>query len=579
MRRIVTLGITAMMVAAVFLGVQPNGRLIPTGVAPAAIAAAPTQNSVTITRFAEYAPFFHPNNAQSNQYILFYALFNQLVKLDLTDENLQKLVPDLAEKWTISPDGTVYTFSLRKDVKWHDGTKFTADDVVYTATYAAENQGAFIGFKPAFFWLKGATAANAACTAAQAADKCGGTAPLEGVKKIDDYTVRFTIEAPNANFMRFMADAPSSIMPKHLLAGQTADQINKGEFKTKPVGTGPYKMVSVRPGQFVELAANPDYFKGAPKIAKFFYMDITPETALAQLQSGQLDIALNVGVANLDLLSRQSSLNVQVVRSAGVFPIMPLAESAAQRADPALAPKPGMKAGWDFTDKRVRQAIYYAIDRRGINQKLFGGRNYILWNPPAFMKYPGLNQYPYDPDKAKKLLAEAKPADMAKPIRLLFSNDPDQSRIAPIVKQQLEAVGFKVELKGMETATWEKIVDDDTQRDTWDMDFDVGGSEGLGPSRSAIYYLCQPEKLHTSGYYNCELRKLFDEALTKVTPADQDKIYEKIAHIFNEEVPRPYLWQLSGVHVVNKRIGGGLQKIPMFERYLTMNVETWQIVK
>ena len=178
MRRIVTLGITAMMVAAIFLGVQPNGRLVPTGVAPAAIAAAPAQNSVTITRFAEYAPFFHPNNAQSNQYILFYALFNQLVKLDLTDENLQKLVPDLAEKWTISPDGTVYTFSLRKDVKWHDGTKFTADDVVYTATYAAENQGAFIGFKPAFFWLKGATAANAACTAAQAADKCGGTAPL-----------------------------------------------------------------------------------------------------------------------------------------------------------------------------------------------------------------------------------------------------------------------------------------------------------------------------------------------------------------------------------------------------------------
>ena len=294
MRRVMTLGITVMMVAVVFLGSQSNGTLAPGFAAPA-------QNSVTMTRFAEYAPFFHPNNAQSNQYILFYALFNQLVKLDLTDETLLKLVPELAVKWTISPDGTVYTFNLRKDVNWHDGVKFTADDVVYTATYAAENQGAFIGFKPAFFSLKGATEANAACTVAQTAAKCGGTAPLEGVKKIDDYTVQFTIEKPNANFMRFMADAPSSMMPKHLLAGQTADQINKGEFKTKPVGTGPYKMVSVRPGQFVELAANPAYFKGAPKIAKFFYMDITPETALAQLQSGQLDIALNVGVTNLEV--------------------------------------------------------------------------------------------------------------------------------------------------------------------------------------------------------------------------------------------------------------------------------------
>jgi len=571
MRRIMPLSITVMMVAAIFFAALSNGTLAP--------AATPSQNSVTLTRFAEFAPFFHPINAQSNQYIMFYALFNQLIKLDLTDESLQKYVPDLAEKWTVSPDGTSYTFNLRKDVKWHDGTKFTADDVVYTATWGAENQGAYIGFKPAWFSIKGAQAAEAACVADKTAAKCGGTAPLEGVKKIDDYTVRFTLAEPDSLFVRFMVDAPSSIMPKHLLVGQTADQINKGEFKTKPVGTGPYKMVSVQPGQFVELAANPGYFKGAAKIAKFFYKDITPETALAQLQSDQLDIGLNVGVANFDLLSRMATLNVQVVRSPGVFPLMLLMDGAKERSDPATATKPGMNPGWDFSDKRVRQAIYYAIDRRGINDKLFKGRNHILWNPPAFMKYPGLNEYPFDPGKAKQLLAEAHPPDLAKPIRLLFSNDPDQSRIAPIVKEQLEAVGFKIELKGVETATWEKIVDDDTLRDTWDMNFDIGGAEGLGPARSEIYYLCQPEKLHTSGYYNCDLRKLFKEARTKINPADQDKIYERIAHIFNEEVPRPYLWQLSGVHVVNKRIGGGLRKVPIFERYLTMNVETWQIVK
>src|SRR5437879_2835927 len=111
MRRVMTLGIIVMMVAAVFLGSQSNG------LAPGF--AAPAQTSVTITRFAEYAPFFHPNNAQSNQYILFYALFNQLVKLDLTDETLLKLVPELAVKWTISPDGTVYTFNLRKIGRAH----------------------------------------------------------------------------------------------------------------------------------------------------------------------------------------------------------------------------------------------------------------------------------------------------------------------------------------------------------------------------------------------------------------------------------------------------------------------------
>ena len=252
MRRVVTLSITMMVVAALFIAAPPSRTLAPIVATPApAAAAAPSQNSVSITRFAEYAPFFHPNNAQSNQYIMFYALFNQLVKLDLTDESLQKFVPDLAEKWTTSPDGTVYTFTLRKDVKWHDGKKFTADDVVYTATYAAENQGAFIGFKPAFFSIKGADAAEAACVADKTAAKCGGTAPLEGVKKINDYTVQFTLASPDYLFLRLLVDAPSSIMPKHVLAGQTAEQINKGEFKTKPVGTGPYKMVSVQPGQFV----------------------------------------------------------------------------------------------------------------------------------------------------------------------------------------------------------------------------------------------------------------------------------------------------------------------------------------
>lgn len=110
------------------------------------------------------------------------------------------------------------------------------------------------------------------------------------------------------------------------------------------------------------------------------------------------------------------------------------------------------------------------------------------------------------------------------------------------------------------------------------MTLSAGGSEGLHPSRSEIYFKCGDElPTGQSGYYNCDLRDLFKEALTKGVAAEQDAIYEQIAKVLNEDVPQLYLWQLSGVHVVNKRVGGGLAQVPSFERYVTMNVETWTV--
>ena len=314
---------------------------------------------------------------------------------------------------------------------------------------------AYIGFSPAWWDIKGA------------AEIEGTTDPLEGVKAIDDYTVEFTLAAPNALFLRNLADAPSSIMPEHVLGGMTADEINQSEFKTsKPIGTGPYSMVSVQPDQYVEFAANPSYFKGAPNVEHLFYKAITPETALAQLETGELDIALNVGAANRERLQAVPSLNVQVVSSPGIFNLLPVDDTPDVRERLGLPP-----VNFDFTDKRVRQAMYYAIDRRAINDAIYGGANRILWNPPGFKEYDGLDEYPFDPEKAKALLAESG-VDLSKPIHFLYANElGDGQRIAPIVAQQLQDVGFTVELNGVDITAWEAIVTDDTQRASWDMTF------------------------------------------------------------------------------------------------------------
>jgi peptide/nickel transport system substrate-binding protein len=230
--------------------------------------------------------------------------------------------------------------------------------------------------------------------------------------------------------------------------------------------------------------------------------------------------------------------------------------------------------------------MYYAIDRRTINDELFGGRNRILWNPPGFDEnIEGLNKYEYDPEKAKALLQEAAAAgavDLSKPIRFYYATDlNDGGKVAPIVKSQLEGlgVGLKVELTGVTTDQWLATVSDDSQRGNYDVTFDAGGNEGLGPWNTVRYVLCGPDQPPGGydGYENCDLVDLFNKALTQVDETERAATYAEIAKVLNDEQPQLYLWSLSGVHVVNKRLQG--VTVPAFERYAFEEVNTWSVTQ
>src|SRR4029077_7826176 len=169
----------------------------------------------------------------------------------------------------------------------------------------------------------------------------------------DDYTVEFTLAQPNVLFLIKLVEAQHSIVPKHVLAGMTADQVNKSDFKTKsPVGTGPFTVAQVVPDQFVEFDANPGYFGGAPKLDKIIYKTITPETATAQIQSGELDIFLAAGASNFDLLSSNASLDVRSIVAPGIFTFQFNSETQEQRdkwkTDLNLSMGP---INFDFSDK------------------------------------------------------------------------------------------------------------------------------------------------------------------------------------------------------------------------------------
>jgi peptide/nickel transport system substrate-binding protein len=578
----------------------PAATASPAPTAAAASAAAPTpssaapssatggSSSISITRFGSYTPEFHPIYAEANQYLTYYLIFDTLVDVDLSDKTMLTNTPDLATSWTVSPDGSVYTFKLASGVTWQDGQPFTANDVAFTANWAAENRSTFdTGFAPPWYSLKGAADAQAACDKAPtSATACGGNTNnlIPGIKVIDPQTIQFTTETADVLFLEQATNAVATIMPAHLLMGMTGAQILKSDFLNKdPIGTGPYKLARIITGQFTEFDANPSYFRGAPKIAKIFYKDITPDQGLAQLQTGDLDIATNTGAANTATLQGMSNLTTEVVPTPGYLAMYTWDETPAQRAAASYIKPGGLKPGFPFWVTQVRQAVYYAIDRRGIDQAIYKGQNPTVWNPPGYLTgVAGLNQYPFDPAKAKALLATAATmpgVDLTKPIRLLCTSDTnDNSRICPIIKQQLEAVGLTVNIMSMTQAAANTYTADLTNRENYDAEFIAGGG-GIDPSSSSFHIACDTGAhnniLFDTGYVDCNLLNQYTQALATPDVTARNKIWDQVAQTLNDQLPLLYLWQVSGVHAVNKRVQG--VTIPQFDRDLTMNAYQWTV--
>ncbi len=320
------LRVTAVLLAAVSL----------TAITGPAFAQSPA-DTLTVTRLSDYPTCFHPICFQTgNQYMNFQLLFNSLVKVD-PDEST--FIPDLADSWEVSPDATIFTFKLNPDATWQDGTPVTADDVIFTAATAAQMAETYAtnGTYPIADWL-----------AVKGADAVAGTSDIpEGLVKIDDHTVQFTLAAPNAVWLRNLPDPAYMIMPKHLLEGMDATTLQASDFVNGrgTIGSGPYKLSSFTPDVAVEYAANAAYFKGVPNIPKvIFKLGVDPSTAAAQLQSGELDMAIEMSPGDYDVLKDIDGVDVVNVPGLGVqflqYPV----------TNPLVA------------DKRIRQAIYYAFD-------------------------------------------------------------------------------------------------------------------------------------------------------------------------------------------------------------------------
>src|SRR5215467_6934152 len=376
-------------------------------VAPARAAEpAPTGQAVMAWHVTIAPSWFDPSTAppQITPFGMLYAIHDALVR----PYPGQKMGPSLAESWQESPDGKTYEFRLRPGLKFHNGDPVTTEDVKFS-----------------FDRYRGA--------AAKVLQE-----HVDQVEIVDPLVVRFHLKAPWPDFMTFYgttASAAGIVVPKDYLT-----RVGDDGFKKHPIGAGPYKFVSQKPGVEVELEANPDYWRRVPNV-KTLVMKSVPEatTRAVMLKTGEVDISIVLDGPDAEAIQHTPGMQLVSSKHASIFWI-----EFTEQWDP--------KSPWH--DIRLREAVNYALDRQRINEAACLG-----FCPPAGVIVPRVMDFalqveptPYDPKKAKQLLAEAgypNGLDAGE-----FTAIPGFPTVGEAALNYLNAVGIRVKMRPMERAAF-----------------------------------------------------------------------------------------------------------------------------
>lgn len=336
-------------------------------------------------------------------------IFDGLVEFD----NTLTILPALAQYWKASRDGLTWTFTLKKGLKFHHGREVTADDVIYSFTRILDPKTRS-GAADLFINIKGAQPFRE-----------GRVNHVSGLTALDRYTVQVTLNEAFAPFVSVLAVGHAKIVPRELVEEQ-------GEaFGTRPIGTGPFTFVRWERSKELVLAANPEYFNGVPRITRLIYR-IFPganfEAMYSEFQRGELE---------------DSPLPYRRVPPLPnhIYVKRPMFSVRFYGFNTRIKP---------FDDRRVRQAILYAIDRGGVLEEVFLGR-YVAARgvlPPGTQGYnPQLRGFGHDPRRARELLAEAgHPGGRGLPPIAIWSSVKDRVLVEHArLKRDLEAVGLQPE--------------------------------------------------------------------------------------------------------------------------------------
>ncbi|MFZ5825184.1 MAG: peptide-binding protein [Bacillota bacterium] len=472
------------------------------------------------------------------------------------NENLEHIC-NLCESFEISPDNKTVTFKLRKDVKWHDGKPFTSKDVAFTfrAMIHPDYTGVRTGDYAALVGVEKMLNAREELTkqvdekkmspeAAAQQKMADWEAWLNGdgkqaINVIDEYTISFSTDEPYAPFLDNLA---FSIIPAHVFEGTPIGQMENHPAIKQPIGVGPYKFVQYVTDGYVELTRNESYHMGKPYIPTVIYKIANQDVAIGQLKSGELDY-VEMAPKDVELVEGDKSISIYTRPDFG-YQYMGL-----NHDHPILK------------DRKVRQAMMYAINRKAMVDTLLKGYGTVMNShmPPALWAYDAssLNAYEYNPEKAAALLAEAgwtqkndegylvKDGEVFAITLKYPSGNKVREASAPLIQAHLKAVGIKVDVQMMEFSTLVTTVFDERNMDAWLM----GWSLALDPDPGAIF-LSNNKWGRVTGWINSRNEELIRQGTRVLKVAERKPIYVEWAKILNDELPYIFLYSQNAIDAV-----------------------------
>lgn len=498
---------------------------------------------VVLTSFADPVIFIWNRASDSASNDIMGMIFETLVASDFNGQP----IPGLATSWTFDKKNLTYTFKLRKGVKWHDGKPFTAKDVkvtfdMYTDpdslnTYKADYQS------------------------------------IESVTIVDDYTVKFKLKENNVFFLTGGPANVGAILPAHHFPNGVKDyNANNSKFGRHPIGTGPFKFKEWKSDERVVLVANKDWWQGRP------YMDevvtrILPDANVEALNliKGDVDFVEALNARTLSQVAKDKDLKT-VTYDYGRFDYV----------------------GWNnynpiFKDKRVRQAINYALNRQAIVSQIFLGKAY-LGTGPMHPKLPQENKnvkpYPYDLKKAAQLLDEAgwkkgpdgiRAKDGKKlELEVTYNNgNTNRQKIAQVLAADLKKIGVKATVRGYE---WSLYLDKYLKGELDLFVLAWGGYNGATLEHYGFFHSSAIPDLEKGTTGNNRMRvnypkvdKILEDYLTEEDVNKRNKLYQELHAFLAEEAVAAFTHHPKITAGMDKNLMG--VKISMASPYF--NIQDW----